>query len=360
VDRSHLRLGDTVILREGDVAPGDGVELSGEVQVAESWTAGTHRRTPGEMIHCSGQITGGEARMRLDSLGRGVAASMLAEWHAQAMLAPVSHDRVKQVANSAVLPALALGALAIFRGGVSMAKGVVRPDYVTGPVVSRELGWVASAMEAAGNGIFVANESALEKLARCDCFIFSPGIKWRPGVRDPEEIGKALRDLGVEEILTPMGSTEGSRSLALLKKGVADASPIDAGGLIKERQYLGKEVAFIGDCIAHKLAASQADAVVHVCHPPFHETPPAEIALLEPDLEGVLALMRIATTYNNRSSASFTTALIPNAACVIGAFYGLPILGVVALTNAGTLANYLQARNALQSASQRAGQRNQS
>ena len=60
--------------------------------------------------------------MRLDSLGRGAAASTLAHWHAQAMIAPVSHDRVNRLANSSVLPVLALGVLAILRGGISMAK----------------------------------------------------------------------------------------------------------------------------------------------------------------------------------------------------------------------------------------------
>jgi hypothetical protein len=321
--------------------------------VAESWTSGTHRRAAGDIIHCSGQIAGGEARMRVDSLGRGAVASKLAEWHAQAMVAPVSQERVKQTATAMVLPALALGAVALFRGGVSMAKGMVRPDYVTGPMISRELGWVASAMEAAEKGIFVGNERALEKLARCDCLIFSAGIAWRPGGRGPEEIGQELRELGVEEILTPMDNTEGGRSLALLKKGIAEARPVDAGGLIKERQFLGKEVAFIGDCTVYKEVASQADVAVHVCHPPFHERPAAEIALLEPELEGVLALMRIATAYNNRLRESFATALIPNTACVIGAFYlGWPILGVVALTNAGTLVSYLRAGRDLRAASQ--------
>ncbi len=355
IERSSLRLGDTVILREGDVTPGDGVSLSGDIRVTESWTSGAHRKTAGDAIHCSGLIAGGEARMRLDTLGRGAAASKLAQWHAEAMLAPVSHERVKRLATSAVLPALALGAVAIMRGGVSMAKGVVRPDYVTGPLISRELGWVASAMEAAENGIFIGNESALEKLARCDCFIFGPGIAWRPGGREPEEIGQALRELGVEEILTPRAGRDESRALALLRKGIADERPVDTEGLIKERQYLGREVAFVGDCIACRDASSQADVAVHVSHPPFRERPEGEIVLLEPALEALLALMRIATGYNDRLRGSFATALIPNAACAIGALYfGMPILWVVALTNAGTLANYLQAGRALKIAS-RAG-----
>jgi cation transport ATPase len=351
VQLSHLRLGDTVILREGDIAPGDGRALSGDAMVAESWTAGLHRKETGDVIHCSGRIASGEARMRLDSLGMGAATSTLAEWHTQAMLAPVSQERVRRLATSTVLPALALAAVAIFRGGVSMAKGMVRPDYVTGPLISRELGWVASVMEAAQNGILINNDGALEKLAQCDCLVFSPTVKWRQGERPAEEIGKALRELGVEEILMATGSTGGSRALAMLQKGIGVSCPVDAGGLIKERQYLGRRVAFIGDCVALKEAAAQADVAVHVSHPPFREIPPGPIALFEPEPEGVLALRRIATAYNNRLRASFATALIPNAACVVGAFYfGLPILGVVALTNAGTLASYLHAGRALRAA----------
>jgi len=351
VEAGHLRLGDTVILREGDVAPGDGVLVSGEALVAESWTDGVHRKEAGAVIHCSGQIARGEARMRLASLGKGAVTGTLAEWHARAMLAPVSDAQVKERATSLVLPALAAAVLALARGGVSMAKGVVRPDYVTGPRIARELGWVAAVMEAARNGVFIGSEGELEKLARCDCFIFSPEIAWRRGVQQPEEIGEALRALGVEEILMPTGSI-GGRSLALLQKRVGESLPVDAGGLIKERQFLGREVAFIGDCQTYREASSQADVAVHVCYPPFGDAPPAGVALFEPSLDGVVALRRIATDYNERVKGSFATALIPNVACVIGALYfGLPILGVVALTNAGTLVSYLQSQQAIRLAS---------
>jgi hypothetical protein len=277
--------------------------------------------------------------------------STLAEWHTRAMLAPVSDERVKRLANATVLPALALGAVALARGGVSMAKGVVRPDYVTGPQISRELGWVASVMEAAQNGILIGNDGALEKLAQCDCFIVSPEIRWRPGAHRAEEIGEKLRGMGVTEILTPTGGMEGVRALALLRKGVGDSRSEDAGGLIKERQFLGRQVAFIGDCETHKIASSQADVSVHVCYPPFREAPPGGIALFEPALEGVLALRRIATAYNNRLRGGFATALVPNVACAVGALYfGMPILSVVALTNAGTLVSYLDAGRALRAA----------
>jgi cation transport ATPase len=73
--------------------------------------------------------------------------------------------------------------------------------------------------------------------------------------------------------------------------------------------------------------------------------------LIEPSLESVLALRSIATAYADRQRGSFATALVPNVACVIGALYfGVPILGVVALTNAGTLASYLQGQRAMRAA----------
>ena len=351
VDLRDLRRGDTVILREGDFAPGDGLALAGDALVAESWTAGLRRKKAGDIIHCSGQIARGETRIRLDSLGEGAVTSRLAEWHGQALAARVSRERVQRLATSAVLPALALGALALWRGGISMAKSVTRPDYVTGPSISRELGWVASVIEAARNGIFAGNDSALEKLAGCDCFVFSPGVAWRPGARPPGEIGEKLRELGVEEILLPSGGMEGSFVAGELGGGVGDLSQKDAGALIKERQYLGRQVAFFGDCAAYAQASSQADVSIHVCSTPFRQLPPGETALLEPALEGVLALRTIAAGFNDRLRASFAAAFIPNAACVIGAFYfGLPIIGVVALTNAGTLFSYLEARRALRAA----------
>jgi len=348
----QLRLGDTVILREGDIAPGDGRATSGHALVSESWTAGLHQKKQGDIIHCSGQVASGETRITLETLGTGMATSTLAAWHAEAMMAPVSQDRVKRLATSTVLPAIGLAALALFRNGVSMAKCMVRPDYVTGPLIARELGWVASVMEAARNGVLIRNDSALEKLAECDCFVFSPDVRWRPGAYKAEEIASALRELGVVEILIPADDIAGSRSLSTMVQGIGEARPVDSTGLIKERQYLGHEVVFIGDCETYADAAAQADVAVHVCHPPFDKAPPTAIALFEPELQGVLALRSVATGYNNRLRGSFATALIPNAACIVGALYfGLPILGVVALTNAGTLVSYLQAGRALKAAS---------
>jgi cation transport ATPase len=136
-----------------------------------------------------------------------------------------------------------------------------------------------------------------------------------------------------------------------LPDGVADSSPIDAGGLIKERQYLGRQVAFFGDCAAYAEASAQADVAIHICRPPYREEAPSGIALLEPALEGVLALRGIAADYDARLRGSYLTALVPNAACVIGALtFGLPVLGVVALTNVGAFASYLEAGRAVRAA----------
>jgi hypothetical protein len=360
VDVPHLQLGDTVILREGDVAPGDGLALAGDALMAEPWTAGLHRKTAGERIHCSGQIARGETRMRLDTLGEGAVTARLAAWHGQAMAQRASHDRAKRLANSTVVPVLGLALLAVWRGGISMGKAVIRPDYVNGPVIARELGWLAAAIDAAQNGLLIRNDVALEKLAQCDCFIFSPGVSWRPGERPAGEIGEALRALGVEEILTPAGTMDGSRSLVLhhagMNGGFGNANAMDTGALIKERQYLGRQVAFFGDCIAYAGAASQADVSIHVCHPPFNEEPPGEIAVLEPALEAVLALRAIAAEYNARLKDSVAAALIPNVACVLAAFsFGFPVLGVFALTNAGTLASYLGNASAVRAAGSSGG-----
>jgi hypothetical protein len=352
VELGNVRPRETVILRVGDVAPGDGIAISGHVMVEETWTAGVHRKNPGDLIHCSARIVSGEARMRLDSLGSGAVTSTLATWHSRAIAEPVSQERVKRTATATVAPVLALTLIALTRGGVSNAKAVIRSDYVTGPHISRELGWVAAVVEAARGGIFIANDSVLEKLAQCDCFVFSPGVRWRPGGETAEEIDHGLRALGVEEVLMPMGKTAGAGTIAVLHPELGESRPVDAGGLIKERQYLGRQVAFIGDCEAFPIASSRADVAVHICHAPLPEVPPYSIALLEPGLGAVLALRQIANDYHNRLRGGFATALIPNATSLVGTFYfGLPVLAVVILTNAGTFASYLESRHAIRTAS---------
>jgi hypothetical protein len=354
VELRHLKPGETVILREGDVAPGDGLVLTGSALIEESWSGGLHGRGPGDFIHSSGRVARGELRMRLDTPGAGAATSALARWQRQALDAPVSEERVTRMANATVPITLALTGLALWRGGIPMGKGVIRPDYFTGPALSRSLGWVAAIHEAAGAGLFIRNDAALEKLAQCDCFVFGPGVAWRPGGGKPEEIGIALGGMGVEEVLMPHDTGNGTRTMVIHSMGaggIGDPRPHDAVALIRERQYFGRRVAFIGDCATHAQAAAQADVPVHVCRPPFDEEPAGAIALIDPGLDGVLALRRIAARFDNRLSGSFLRALVPNAACTAGALYlGLPVIGVILLTNAGTLVSYLEAKRAIRRA----------
>ncbi len=349
---ADLRQGDTVILRQGDVVPGDGFVLSGEATVTEGWSGRRRSLKAGGDIHASGEIASGEVRIRIDSPGSGVITAQLAEWHGRSTSLRVKDPRVERFANSAVLPAIALGVVAILRGGVSMAKPVIRSDYLTGPSLSRELGWVTSVIQAAQHGVFIGNDDALRKLAECDCFVISSDIGWHEGDRSPGQVCEALRGVGVEVVLLHTGKSSSSvRGRNGDDRPSGNLDMRNASILIKERQYLGRQVAFFGDCIAQNDASSQADVGVHVCAPPFAKSPPSDIVLLDPSMDGIVALREIAAKYNNGLRATFGTVLLPNAACVVGALYfGLPIIGAIVLTNAGTFASYFQASRALRRA----------
>ncbi len=124
-----------------------------------------------------------------------------------------------------------------------MAKSVARPDYLTGPALSVELGELAITLQAGVLGLLFASSEALARIAEADCFVIDESVIPCRRVAEPvESIGDRLRWLGVREVIVI--SHRPSDEIARLAEEVgADMVPggqsaVEKTGFIAQRQFL--------------------------------------------------------------------------------------------------------------------------
>ena len=132
---------------------------------------------------------------------------------------------------------------------------------------------------------------------------------------------------------------------------LADALGMDfhLGGLppggkaeaVRSCRRRGLRVAYIGDCCREPDAAREADVAISLTDPIDPARDPAQVLVLRPDLDWAAGLRERARSHVHRVRSVHRFVLIPNLACVAGAFFlGFTSLSAVILTNLGTLAIY--------------------
>ena len=353
-----LPAGEIMVLREGDTVPGDGIVLEGKAQVRESWITGETGFTDkeaGAPIYASTELSQGEIRVRIDSVGERTTAARLASWFAQSLRQSSSQKKAERFAESMVLPALIFGAAALGRGGLGMAKAVIRPDYFTGPAIAEELTEFLTIIQAAEAGFYIADQNALDRLAQSDCWIFDDSVPWKPGTRNGTSFAENLRSQGVREVL--FLSSQSNADTARLARNLgfdgyqANVTAEARKALIAQRQFLGQSVAYFGDLDRQTASAEQANIAVSVLHNRQLGAPGAPVALMLPDLARCSVLHSLCHARTSTVSTAFLTSVVPNVTAMTGALYfDFSVLSSVILTNLGTLVSYYRWRRTLRSA----------
>jgi Cu2+-exporting ATPase len=110
---------------------------------------------------------------------------------------------------------------------------------------------------------------------------------------------------------------------------------------VRSLRERGLKVAYVGDCRREPDAAREAYVAISLADAvePAHD--PAHVLVLRPDLDWAADLRDRARSHVDRVRSVQRFILIPNLACIAGAFLlGFTSLSVVVLTNLGTLAVY--------------------
>jgi hypothetical protein len=357
ISMGELPAGETIVLREGDTVPGDGVILDGQADVRETWITGapgSAAKQAGDPLYASTELSRGELRVRIDSVGERTAAARLTSWYAGALRQPSLKIKSNRLAEAMVLPVLLFGAAVLARGGLHMTKAVMRPDYFTGPAIAEELSELLTVIQAADAGFYIADQSLLDRLANADCWIFDDSVRWAASRHHGAEFAAHLRGQGIREVLflssKPAAETATLAADLGFDKWQPNFTPGGWKNFIAQRQFLGRSVAYFGDCAKHPGAAEQADVTISVLPDRNLSAPPSPIALLIPDLARCSVLHSLTRARSSSVSSAFGASLVPNVAAMSGAIYlDFGVLSSVVLTNLGTLANYYRWRRTLKS-----------
>ncbi|MCE0496699.1 MAG: hypothetical protein LV481_01955 [Methylacidiphilales bacterium] len=340
-----------VVLNPGDLVPGDGVVLSGSAKIDDRRITGameSQTKTQGEPVYASSQVLEGELRIQVRSTNEDSAAARIAAWYVENLKINPEHQslRANEYAESAVLPVLLIGLLGLYRGGLSMAKAAIRPDYLTGPMIAEDFVDLAMTIRAAREGILLANASSLAALATCDCLILDDTVPWNTRGLESGDFADRVHDHGVSEIAFLSGEKSSAVSKSNFDAIRHEFTTEAKRAYIAQRQHFDHIVAYVGDCQAEAPVAAQADLAISVLTPP-HVTPHGtQAALLGADLIKILGLLNLVKESRAEFKTAFGVSLVPNAASVIGALYfHTHVETSVILSNLGTLANYLRYRS---------------
>ena len=348
---SDLEQGEVIVLRHGDIIPGDGVVVGGKGGVRESWITGVEgevKKGVRDHVYASCEVCDGELRVRMEAMGAQTLAAQLAEWFEKSFEQPHPRQRAHDFGETMALPSLALTLAALPRGGIPMAKAVGHPDYRSGPGIATELGDVAVTLQAGSLGVYIASPDALAEIADADCFVIDDSAAaWFVDGESETTVGERLRSMGVKEVVL-ISHRESEDIAHLAEKIGADSflgkrSAVDKTDFIRERQMFETRVVYFGDLgpDAEVAAAAQVSVTAVGAAGQGKKLPNSGVVLRQPDLEKAVLLRAMAMESRQNHRGGVSTALTVNAACVLGAlFLNFPILAVVGLTNVGTFWSY--------------------
>jgi Cu2+-exporting ATPase len=144
-------------------------------------------------------------------------------------------------------------------------------------------------------------------------------------------------------LLTPLADHESDQLVASLEIDFRQVCPTDAdkAQYIANCRNAGHRVAYVGDCEANPLAAAAADVAIAPVDEPGAESDPANVWLLRADYSRLGVLCEVARSSRRQQQVQHGLTLIPNLACVAGAFFfGFTSLAAVVISNLGTYTVY--------------------
>lgn len=188
-----LRKGDVIIVRTGEVTPVDGVIVDGLAMIDQH--ALTGEATPaekgiGDQVFASTVVVGGTMRVAVEKSGGETASSRIAQiLNNTAGYKLASQHEGERLADKAVVPTLAAGALALATIGPNGATAVLNSDMGTGIRMAAPLAMLSTLALCAQRGVLVKDGRALDLLCGVDTVLFD---KTGTLTRERPEIGRIV------------------------------------------------------------------------------------------------------------------------------------------------------------------------
>ncbi len=456
VPLEHVRRGDRLQVRAGEMISADGCVVSGEGVIDERGVRGLDgvaRKRVGDKVFAGSTVLFGRLDINARLLGEktrvaAITRAFLEATAPKSRFEPPASEKRHELALRAIGPTLATAGVGLMFGGLGTALAVLRPDYSTGPSVCNSLDDLGDIARCLQLGIVVRDPLALERLSHVDLMIladvasdqtrrvrlvgvesqslkpdellrlggslgrFLPGerglaltracrersialldvlpTEWNRGVvassgnhrirllevdARPEEgsivilvddkhVGTMhfrtetvaeqsatideLRALGRFQVVQSLGQTKASPDGLLAGEQLVDFSDKEFVRLFKTLSDRGIRFAFVGDSRRHSAAIEAAYVGIAIVTDGQFENCSAPVLISEPHSSQLSELIGIATSRDVKASDARINTLIPNLACVVGAFFlGFTSLTAVVVSNLGTFGNINRARRNL-------------
>jgi len=188
-----VKTGDIIFIHTGESAPVDGEVVDGMAMFDQHALTGESapvEKIKGDKVLASTTVIAGKVRVAVTSAGQDTTAAKLT----QILNETSGHtlkaaSRGQQLADKAVGPTLALGALSLAARGANSAVAVVNCDLGTGIRMAAPIAMLSSLTLAAQQGVLVKSGRALEAMSEIDTFLFD---KTGTLTRERPEVGRVL------------------------------------------------------------------------------------------------------------------------------------------------------------------------
>jgi heavy metal translocating P-type ATPase len=189
----RLQVNDVIVVHTGETVPVDGDVVEGMAMVDQHTLTGESapvEKVKGDRVLASTTLIAGKVRIAVTSAGSDTTSAKLARiLNDTAGYRLRSQSRGEELADRAVAPTLALGALGLLTTGVNGAAAVVNCDLGTGIRMAAPIAMLSSLTLSAEHGILVKDGRALELLRSVDTFLFD---KTGTLTRERPEVGRVL------------------------------------------------------------------------------------------------------------------------------------------------------------------------
>ena len=192
-----LQKGDIIVVPTGDTVPVDGQIVSGMAVIDQHALTGESipaEKAIGDRVFASTVLVGGRIHISVEQSGQETAAARISRILSNtAGYKLSSQHKGERLADKAVIPTLAVGALGMATMGPVGAVAVLNSDLGTGIRMAAPLAMLSSLSVCAHKGILVKDGRALEQMSAVDTVLFD---KTGTLTHECPEVGRIIATTG--------------------------------------------------------------------------------------------------------------------------------------------------------------------
>jgi heavy metal translocating P-type ATPase len=215
-----VEVDDIIVVHTGETVPVDGEVVDGMAMLDQHALTGESapaEKLEGDKVLASTTVLAGKIRVSVTSAGEETTTAKLARiLNDTAGYKLRSQSQGEELADKAVVPTLALGALGLATRGVGGAVAIINCDLGTGIRMAAPIGMLSSLTLCAQQGILVKDGRALELMRSVDTFLFD---KTGTLTHERPEVGRVLtfEEHSEEQILQWAAAAENKFSHPIAK-----------------------------------------------------------------------------------------------------------------------------------------------